>query len=93
MDLQEMKKAGVNEAKVRVEQELIELNERIVNLTSFLFGPKLRDAKISLQMEYELENQLTVMQQYAKCLQRRLAIWGKTDEELRETANKIGCCY
>ncbi|MBQ9113899.1 MAG: hypothetical protein IJY05_03145 [Clostridia bacterium] len=93
MDYQEMKKKDTDEAKVRVEQELIDLNEKIVKLTNFIFGPKLAQAKLSRQMVCELENQLTVMQQYAKCLQRRLEIWGKTDEELRETVNKIGCCY
>lgn len=93
MDYQEMKKKETDAAKARVEKELEELSNRIVGLSSFLFGLKLRDAKLSRQMVYELENQLTAMQQYAKCLQRRLEIWGKTDEELRETVNKIGCCY
>jgi hypothetical protein len=32
-----------------------------------------------------LEEQLGTMQRYASILQRRLAIWGKTDEELNCT--------
>lgn len=92
MDYQEMKKKETDEAKERVEKELEELSNRIVGLSGFLFGLKLHDAKLSRQMEYELENQLLAMQQYAKCLQRRLAIWGKTDEELNENFHKIGSC-
>jgi hypothetical protein len=39
---------------------------------------------LSDEMVYQMETQLYSMQQYAKCLQKRLRIWGKTDKELRE---------
>lgn len=71
-----------DEAKERVEKELDELNEKIVKLTSFLYGRKLTAAGLSYAMKGCLEEQLGVMQRYAAILQRRLAIWGKTDEEL-----------
>ena len=74
-------------AKERVEQELEELNEKIAKLSSFLYGKKILDMDISREMFYQMETQLMAMQQYAKCLQTRLCIWDKTDEELNKQ-----CC-
>lgn len=71
-----------NTAKERVETELGELNEKIVKLTSFLYGNKILASDISREMFYQMEAQLCAMQQYARCLIQRLRIWGKTDEEL-----------
>ena len=78
----------VDEAKERVEKELDELNEKIVKLTSFLYGRKVAAAGVSFEMKSCLEEQLGTMQRYASILQRRLAIWGKSDEELSRL-NKI----
>ena len=75
----------VDEAKERVERELDELNEKIVKLTSFLYGRKLAAAGLSYAMKDCLEEQLGTMQRYAAILQRRLEIWGKSDEELNRT--------
>lgn len=75
----------VDEAKERVEKELDELNEKIVKLTSFLYGRELAAAGLSCAMKDCLEEQLGTMQRYASILQRRLAIWGKSDEELNRT--------
>lgn len=75
-------------AKARVEQELEELNEKIIKLTAFLFGKKLVEMKLSNRMINAMREQLSVMQNYARILQERLTIWGKTDEELYEK----GCC-
>ena len=72
----------VDEAKERVEKELDELNEKIVKLTSFLYGRKFAAAGLSFEMKSCLEEQLGTMQRYASILQRRLAIWGKSNEEL-----------
>lgn len=69
-------------AKERVEQELAELNEKIVKLTSFLYSKKIIEANLSFRMRDMLSEQLRTMQRYAEILQGRLAIWGKTDKEL-----------
>lgn len=81
-------------AKERVEQELADLNEKIVKLSSFLYSKKLIEAGLSHQMESLLRDQLRSMEEYAHILQMRLSIWGKTDEELYSAAQKVcGCGY
>ena len=70
-------------AKQRVEQELAELNEKIVKLTAFLFGGDIVNMDISDNMRFLLRRQLNVMQEYADVLQERLRTWNKTDEEIR----------
>ena len=70
-------------AKQRVEQELAELNEKIVKLTAFLFGGDIVNMDISDHMRFLLRRQLNVMQEYADVLQERLRTWDKTDEELK----------
>lgn len=82
----------VDPAKERVEKELEELNEKIVKLSSFLYGKKLVEAGLSFRMRDLLSEQLRAMQRYAELLQNRLAIWGKTDEELCK-ADKVCGCY
>lgn len=72
----------VDEARERVEKELFDLNEKIVKLATFLYGPRLSQAVLSHEMVDLMESQLSTMTQYAKLLQRRLAIWGMSDEEL-----------
>lgn len=81
----------VDPAKERVEKELEELNEKIVKLTSFLYGKKLVEAGLSFRMRDMLNEQLRAMQRYAEILQNRLAIWGKTDEELCKVDKVCGC--
>jgi hypothetical protein len=71
-------------AKERVEKELEELNDKMTKLSSFLYGTAILTMSLSEEMTYQMETQLYSMQQYAKCLQKRLRIWGKTDKELRE---------
>lgn len=70
-------------AKQRVEQELAELNEKIVKLTAFLFGGDIVNMDISEHMRVLLRRQLNVMQEYADVLQERLRTWDKTYEELK----------
>lgn len=70
-------------AKQRVEQELAELNEKIVKLTAFLFGGDIVNMDISANMRLLMRRQLNVMQGYADVLQERLRTWDKTDEELK----------
>ena len=71
-------------AKERVQFELDELNQKIGALSAFLFGSAIIEKKdISNAMKGLLRRQLAQMQDYAQTLQERLAIWGKTDEELR----------
>ena len=70
-------------AKQRVEQELAELNEKIVKLTVFLFGGDIVNMDIADNMRFLLRRQLNVMQEYADVLQERLRTWDKTDEEIR----------
>ena len=69
-------------AKQRVEQELAELNEKIIKLTSVLFDDHIV-MDISDNMRFLLRKQLNVMQEYADVLQKRLRTWDKTDEEIR----------
>lgn len=78
-------------AKARVEQELEELNEKIIKLTAFLFGKKLVEMKLSNRMINVMREQLGIMQNYARILQDRLAIWGNTDEELYKKERE-SCC-
>lgn len=84
---------AADEAKERVKRELFDLNEKIVKLTAFLYGPNISRAVLSHEMVGLMEGQLSTMTQYAKLLQKRLAIWGKSDEELMRTYQtaKIGC--
>lgn len=71
-------------AKERVQFELDELNQKIVKLSAFLFGSTIIEKKdISNAMKGLLKRQLAQMQDYAQTLQERLAIWDKTDEELK----------
>lgn len=72
-----------DEAKERVEKELDELTEKITKLSGFLYGRKSMDAEISNEMRFIMRDQLRNMEEYAACLQKRLMIWGMTDEELR----------
>lgn len=84
----------VDPAKERVVAELNELNEKLVKLTSFIYGEKVIKAGLSEEMRCALREQARVMQEYAFILQRRLALWGKTDEEIyaeRRALDKV--CY
>ena len=76
-------------AKQRVEQELAELNEKIVKLTAFLFGGDIVNMGISENMRFLLRRQLNTMQEYADVLQERLITWDKTDEELKNEEHRI----
>lgn len=67
-------------AKERVQIELNELNEKMSKLSLFLFSEKA--LKLTKQMRYVMQDQLRNMQNYAQCLQTRLEIWDKTDDEL-----------
>lgn len=84
----------VDPAKERVVAELNELNEKLVKLTSFIYGEKVIKAGLSEEMRCALREQARVMQDYALILQRRLALWGKTDEEIyaeRRALDKVYC--
>lgn len=76
-------------AKQRVEQELAELNEKIVKLTAFLFGGDIVNMNIADNMRFLMRRQLNVMQEYADVLQERLRTWDKTDEELKNEEHRI----
>lgn len=71
-------------AKERVQYELDELKERIVKLSAFLYSEKAIAKEISYEMRNAMRDQLRHMSEYAICLQHRLAIWDKTDEELNK---------
>lgn len=82
---------AVDPAKERVEKELEELNEKIVKLSSFLFSKKLIESGISHRMRDLLAEQLRYMQDYARILQIRLSVRGKTDEEIHAGEKVCGC--
>lgn len=63
-----------NTAKERVEQELDELNEKIVNLTRFLYGRKITEGVVNSEMLDLLKQQLKHMQAYAETLQNMLMV-------------------
>ena len=70
--------------KELVQAELDELNSKMMSLTAFIYGSDIVKKKdISNEMKGLLKRQLAQMQDYAQTLQERLAIWDKTDEELR----------
>ena len=62
-------------AKERVEQELLELNEKIVKLQAFIDSPKINI--VSREMQDDLKRQMITMKDYAEILQHRLSIWGQ----------------
>jgi hypothetical protein len=64
-----------NTAKERVEQELDELNGKIVKLTCFLYGRKIAERVVTAEMRVLMGEQLKHMQAYAETLQDRLIIW------------------
>ena len=81
---------GEDEVKKRVEQELQDLSEKIQKLSAFLYSRKALD--VSGQMRQTMEDQLHSMESYARALQHRIKIWGKTDEEIF-TEYQIGKVY
>ena len=76
-------------AKQRVEQELSELNEKIVKLTAFLFGGDIVNMDISGHMRFLMRRQLNVMQEYADVLQERLRTWDKTEKKKKNEEHRI----
>ena len=76
-------------AKQIVEQELSELNEKIVKLTAFLFCGDIVNMDIANNMRFLMRRQLNVMQEYADVLQERLRTWDKKDEELKNEEHII----
>ena len=78
----EQTSAAAQAAKERVEQELLDLNEKIVKLATFLYSPALKKANLSRTMIMLEKDQLHVMQQYSEILEQRLDIWGKSEEEI-----------
>lgn len=72
----------MDEARQRVEAEINELGTKITNLTNFLYTDKHIKANISIRMRNLMAQQLRAMREYSECLFERLAIWGKSDDEL-----------
>ena len=70
--------------KERVEQELDELNEKMVKLTRFLYGRKITEGVVTAEMRALLKQQLSYMQAYAETLQDRLMIWDLHKNEHKE---------
>ena len=61
-------------AKQRVEDELYELRQRIKAIMDFLYSEKVNN--VSVTMKSLMHEQLRAMQEYARILTDRLAIWG-----------------
>lgn len=81
MEIEHMQTSS-DAAKERVENELLDLNEKIVKLATFLYSPALKKANLSHTMIMLLQDQLHVMQQYSEILEQRLDIWGKAEEKI-----------
>lgn len=73
---------AIDTARERVSKELVDLNEKIVKLSAFLFSEKA--LVLSEEMRRAMCDQLRAMQEYAKILMYRIQIWGKTDREIRQ---------
>lgn len=71
-------------AKERVEQELDELNGKIVKLTCLLYGRKIAEGVVTAEMRALMGEQLKHMQAYAETLQDRLIIWDLYKTNIRE---------
>lgn len=71
-------------AKERVEQELDELNEKMVKLTRFLYGRKITEGVVTAEMRELMKKQLSYMQAYAETLQDRLMIWDVYNPKCKE---------
>lgn len=78
-----------NGARERVSIELEELKEKIVKLANFLYSEKAIAEDISWEMRNTMRDQFRSMEEYARCLQHRIEIWGKTDEDLRIRAEVV----
>ena len=78
----EYTQASADAAKERVEKELLDLNEKIVKLATFLYSPALKKVNLSRTMIELEKEQLREMQRYSEILQQRLDIWGKPEEEI-----------
>jgi len=74
----------VDVARERVRVELAELNNKIVNLSAFLFSEDFNNKDLSEMMKSLLSKQLDIMQHYALILQERLRIWDLKDEEIKK---------
>lgn len=77
----------MDDAKLRVEEELKELGEKMSKLVSFTCSEKFRT--LTSEMQYLLCDQLRTMMEYGNILRRRLAIWDKSDEELHSCNCRI----
>ena len=71
----------MNDAKQRVIEELEQLSERVTKLVKFTLSEKFTE--LTSDMKALMQDQVNVMLQYGDLLRRRLAIWDKTEEELR----------
>lgn len=70
--------------KERVEQELDELNGKIVKLTRFLYGRKIAERVVTAETRALMGEQLKHMQAYAETLQDRLMIWDVYNPKCKE---------
>ena len=70
-----------NPAKQRVIEELEQLSDRVTKLVKFTLSEKFTE--LTSDMKALMQDQVNVMLQYGDLLRRRLAIWDKTEEELR----------
>lgn len=73
----------MDDAKKRVQEELLELGEKASKLVKFMSTEKYFN--LSKDMRYLMYDQLRTMIDYINILHRRLEIWGKTDDELNST--------
>ena len=75
----------MEDAKIRVENELNDLTIKIIGLVKFKYTETFFN--LSEKMQWLMNDQLRHMMEYADILRRRLHIWGKTDAELMEPIN------
>ena len=75
IDEETIEKVYPTTEKERVEQELDELNGKIVKLTCFLYGRKITERVVTAEMRALMGEQLKDMQAYAETLQDRLMLW------------------
>lgn len=72
----------MDDAKLRVEQELKELGEKMSKLVAFTCSEKFRT--LTYEMQCLMCDQLRVMMEYSNILRRRLNCWDRIDAKLNE---------
>ena len=79
--------ALINDAKLRVVEELNELSERTSKLVKFTLSEKFSD--LTSTMQYLMKDQVKCMLEYGDILRRRLDYWDTPEGNVSVCSGKI----